>query len=84
MSPAARAFLAEYIEAGQLGDDWQAIDSLQFVITQLTAMQIASRVRAAGLSEEAAINEAAAHLGIPAETIRTRHQRGYRQTRGLS
>jgi hypothetical protein len=82
-SASTRALLREFREACALGPDWQAVEPLNAALTHLVCMQLAKRLRDGGLREAAALKRAAEYLGVPAETIRTHHERWYRASRAL-
>jgi hypothetical protein len=84
LSPAWRAALEEARRVCALGKNWQAVEPLQVLITQVTTLQLAARLRALGMSEDSALEAAAARLGVSVESVRTRHRRWYMDTRSKS
>jgi hypothetical protein len=81
LSPVWRAALREAREVCALGEYWQAAEQLQVVATHVGALQLAARLVAGGVTEDLALEHAAAHLGIPVETVRTRQRRWFVSTR---
>jgi hypothetical protein len=81
MSSVARALLQETRATCGLGEHWQEAEDLQVLITHITVLQYAGRLKDGGIADDAALEEAAAYFGVSADTVRTRQRRWYRDTR---
>lgn len=83
LSPTLRAAIEEIVELCDLGDGVVAIQSIEVTFATAAAAGIARRLQEdEGLSRRAAVERAAAIVGLEPETLRSRLEKWPRRARG--